>query len=329
MKQTESPAIRAIQEIKKAVIGKDDCIIKAMTAILAGGHILIEDVPGVGKTTLALAFSKALHLEQNRIQFTPDVLPGDVTGFSLYQKATGTFVYQPGAVNREKDGFFYRPGAVMCNILLADEINRTSPKTQAALLEVMEEGKVTVDQVTHELPKPFVVIATQNPVGSAGTSMLPQSQLDRFMICMHIGYPDMKYELEIVKGKITTDPLDLVEPVMNGAELLRLQDEIHKIYIHDAVYQYIGKLVNATRTHALIELGISPRGTIALARMVQALAYLRGRNYVLPVDIEDVFIDVEAHRIQLNGKARVNRVTAEQVLKDILEGTTKPSVVKK
>ena len=306
MKQTESPAIRAIQEIKKAVIGKDDCIIKAMTAILAGGHILIEDVPGVGKTTLALAFSKALHLEQNRIQFTPDVLPGDVTGFSLYQKATGTFVYQPGAV--------------MCNLLLADEINRTSPKTQAALL---------VDQVTHELPKPFVVIATQNPVGSAGTSMLPQSQLDRFMICMHIGYPDMKYELEIVKGKITTDPLDLVEPVMNGAELLRLQDEIHKIYIHDAVYQYIGKLVNATRTHALIELGISPRGTIALARMVQALAYLRGRNYVLPVDIEDVFIDVEAHRIQLNGKARVNRVTAEQVLKDILEGTTKPSVVKK
>ena len=267
------------------------------------------------KTTLALAFSKALHLEQNRIQFTPDVLPGDVTGFSLYQKATGTFEYQPGAV--------------MCNLLLADEINRTSPKTQAALLEVMEEGKVTVDQITHELPKPFVVIATQNPVGSAGTSMLPQSQLDRFMICMHIGYPDMKYELEIVKGKITTDPLDLVEPVMNGAQLLRLQDEIHKIYIHDAVYQYIGKLVNATRKHSLIELGISPRGTIALARMVQALAYLRGRNYVLPVDVEDVFIDVEAHRIQLNGKARVNRVTAEQILKDILEGTTKPSVVRK
>ena len=217
----------------------------------------------------------------------------------------------------------------MTNLLLADEINRTSSKTQSALLEVMEEGHITLDGVTRPVPQPFIVIATQNPVGSAGTSMLPQSQLDRFMICMHIGYPDMKYELEIVKGKITTDPLDLVEPVMNGAELLRLQDEIHKIYIHDAVYQYSGKLVNATRTHALIQLGISPRGTVALARMVQALAYLRGRNYVLPVDIEDVFIDVEAHRIQLNGKARVNRVTAEQVLKDILEGTTKPSVVKK
>ena len=308
-------AYAVMKEVKKVVIGKDECVKLAMSAILAGGHILIDDIPGVGKTTLAMAFAGAMEMDSHRMQFTPDVLPADILGFSMYDKVQGAFVYQPGAI--------------MCNLFLADEINRTSPKTQAALLEVMEEGKVTVDQVTHELPKPFVVIATQNPVGSAGTSMLPQSQLDRFMICMHIGYPDMKYELEIVKGKITTDPLDLVEPVMNGAELLRLQDEIHKIYIHDAVYQYIGKLVNATRTHALIELGISPRGTIALARMVQALAYLRGRNYVLPVDIEDVFIDVEAHRIQLNGKARVNRVTAEQVLKDILEGTTKPSVVKK
>lgn len=304
-----------IAEVNKAFIGKNDIVEKVLMTIYAGGHVLLEDCPGVGKTTLALAFSKVIGLSNKRIQFTTDTLPSDITGFNMF--------------NRETNQFEYRDGAANCQLLLADEINRTSPKTQAALLEVMEEGKVTVDQVTHELPKPFVVIATQNPVGSAGTSMLPQSQLDRFMICMHIGYPDMKYELEIVKGKITTDPLDLVEPVMNGAELLRLQDEIHKIYIHDAVYQYIGKLVNATRTHALIELGISPRGTIALARMVQALAYLRGRNYVLPVDIEDVFIDVEAHRIQLNGKARVNRVTAEQVLKDILEGTTKPSVVKK
>lgn len=304
-----------IAEVNKAFIGKNEIVEKVLMTIYAGGHVLLEDCPGVGKTTLAVTFSKVLGLSHKRIQFTTDTLPSDITGFNMF--------------NRETNQFEYRDGAANCQLLLADEINRTSPKTQAALLEVMEEGKVTVDQVTHELPKPFVVIATQNPVGSAGTSMLPQSQLDRFMICMHIGYPDMKYELEIVKGKITTDPLDLVEPVMNGAELLRLQDEIHKIYIHDAVYQYIGKLVNATRTHALIELGISPRGTIALARMVQALAYLRGRNYVLPVDIEDVFIDVEAHRIQLNGKARVNRVTAEQVLKDILEGTTKPSVVKK
>lgn len=315
MKQIEHPVIRAISEIKKAVIGKDDCIVKVMTAILAGGHILIEDIPGVGKTTMALAFSRALNLEQHRIQFTPDVLPADVTGFSLYQKDTNQFVYQPGAV--------------MCNILLADEINRTSPKTQAALLEVMEEGKVTVDHVTRELPKPFVVIATQNPVGSAGTSMLPESQLDRFMICMSMGYPDMEYELEIVKGKINTDPLELVEPVMNGQDLLKMQEQAGSIFIHDAVYRYIGKLVNATRNHSLIELGVSPRGTIALAKMVQALAYLRGRKYVLPEDVEDIFLDVETHRIRMNSKARVNHVTAENVLKDILDGVQKPSVVRK
>lgn len=315
MRQTEHPVIRAIQEIKKAVIGKDDCIVKVMTAILAGGHILIEDIPGVGKTTMALAFSKALNLEQHRIQFTPDVLPADVTGFSLYQKDTNQFVYQPGAV--------------MCNVLLADEINRTSPKTQAALLEVMEERKVTVDHVTRELPKPFVVIATQNPVGSAGTSMLPESQLDRFMICMSMGYPDMEYEMEIVKGKINKDPLELVEPVMNGQELLAMQNLVGEVFIHDTIYRYIGSLVSATRNHSLIELGISPRGTIALAKMVQALAYLRGRKYVIPEDIEDVFLDVEAHRIRMNAKARVHHVTAESVLKDILESTPKPSVVKK
>lgn len=315
MTRTEHPAMRAIQEIKKAVIGKDDCIVKAMTAILAGGHILIEDVPGVGKTTLALAFSRALHLEQHRIQFTPDVLPADVTGFSLYQKESNQFVYQPGAV--------------MCNILLADEINRTSPKTQAALLEVMEEGKVTVDHVTRELPKPFIVIATQNPVGSAGTSMLPESQLDRFMVCMSMGYPDMEYELEIVKGKVKADPLEMVQPVMSGKEVLAMQRQVGEIFVHDAIYRYMGKLVTATRNHSLIELGISPRGMIALAKMVQSLAYLRGRTYALPDDVSDVFLDVEAHRIRLNAKARVNHVTAQGVLKDILEGTAKPSVVKR
>lgn len=313
--QMEQSVLRAINEIKKAVIGKDDCIVKAMTAILAGGHILIEDIPGVGKTTLALAFSRALNLEQRRIQFTPDVLPSDVTGFSLYQKETNQFVYQPGAV--------------MCNILLADEINRTSPKTQSALLEVMEERRVTVDQVTHTLPQPFVVIATQNPVGSAGTSLLPESQLDRFMIRMSMGYPDMRYELEIVRGRVETNPLEFVEPVMNAAQILEIQKKVKDIYIHDGVYQYIGNLVNATRKHSLIELGVSPRGTIALARMVQALAFLRGRSYVLPDDVSDVFLDVEAHRIRMNSRSRVNHVTAEDVLKDILEGTRKPSVVRK
>ena len=314
-KQIQDKLERIQREVNQVIRGKENVVERVLAAIISGGHILMEDIPGVGKTTLATTFAKALSMNYKRVQFTPDVLPSDILGFSMYDAGSRQFVY--------------RPGAVFCNLFLADEINRTSPKTQSALLEVMEENHATVDGVTRPLPNPFVVIATENPLGSSGTQMLPESQLDRFMICMHIGYPDMKYELEIVKGKITTDPLDLVEPVMNGAQLLRLQDEIHKIYIHDAVYQYIGKLVNATRKHSLIELGISPRGTIALARMVQALAYLRGRNYVLPVDVEDVFIDVEAHRIQLNGKARVNRVTAEQILKDILEGTTKPSVVRK
>ena len=315
MNREVQPVLQAIQEIKKAVIGKDDCIVKIMTAILAGGHILIEDIPGVGKTTMALAFSRALGLRQNRIQFTPDVLPSDVVGFSMYQKSTGKFEYQPGAV--------------MCNLLLADEINRTSPKTQSALLEVMEEGKVTVDHVTRELPRPFVVIATQNPVGSAGTSLLPESQLDRFMICMNVGYPDMKYELEIVKGKIRQDPLQEVETVLRTDELLDIRRQVQEIYIHDAVYQYMGKLVSATRTHSLIELGISPRGTIALAKMVQSLAFLRGRTYVVPEDVEDVFMDVEAHRIRMNAKARVNQVTAGQVLQAILDNTAKPSVMRK
>ena len=305
---------RILQEVEKVIKGKEQEKKLILAAILAKGHILLDDIPGVGKTTLTMAFSRAMQLEANRMQFTSDVLPSDVLGFQM--------IYPDGTKE-------YQKGIILCNLFMADEINRASSKTQSALLEVMEEGKVTIEGVAYPAPEPFVVMATQNPVGFVGTQLLPESQVDRFMICMHIGYPDMKYELEIVKGKITTDPLDLVEPVMNGAQLLQLQEEIHKIYIHDAVYQYIGKLVNATRKHSLIELGISPRGTIALARMVQALAYLRGRNYVLPVDVEDVFIDVEAHRIQLNGKARVNRVTAEQVLKDILEGTTKPSVVKK
>ena len=312
---TKHPALCVINEVKKAVIGKDECIAKIMTAILAGGHILIEDIPGVGKTTMALAFSRALNLEQHRIQFTPDVLPADIVGFSLYQKETGKMVYQPGAV--------------MCNLFLGDEINRTSPKTQSALLEVMEERKVTVDHITRELPKPFIVMATQNPVGSAGTFMLPESQLDRFMICISIGYPDIKQELEIVKGKIGKNPLEQVNPVVTREQLLKMQDEICEVYIHDNVYEYMGKLVEATRNHPLIELGISPRGTIALAKMTQALAYLRGRGYAVPDDICDVFLDVEAHRIRLNDKARFEHITSEDVLKDIMKRTKKPSVIKK
>ena len=210
---------RVQNEIKKSVKGKDDCIRKAFCAILAGGHILIEDVPGVGKTTLALAFSRALSLENHRVQFTPDVLPADILGFSMYDKEQGSF--------------YYHPGAIMCNLFLADEINRTSPKTQSALLEVMEEGKVTVDGISHPVPTPFLVMATQNPKGSAGTQMLPESQLDRFMICMSMGYPDLKSEIEIAKGKSIGQSYESIEGVMTGAQLQTMKEIVENIFIHD------------------------------------------------------------------------------------------------
>lgn len=305
-------ALEVIHEVRKAVIGKDEAVTKVMTAILAGGHILLEDIPGVGKTTMALAFSKAMALSQNRVQFTPDVLPSDLLGYSMYQNAAGKFIYQPGAV--------------ICNLFLADEINRTSPKTQSALLEVMEEGQVTVDGRSRPVPEPFIVIATQNPYGSAGTQMLPESQVDRFMICLSLGYPDIRDELEIVKGRASGRGLDEVEPVMDGRGLLALRRSVEEVYVHDAIYRYMGKLVTATRNDSLLELGMSPRGTIALARMAKALAFLRGRSYVLPEDAEQIFPDVAVHRLRLSTRARMNRVTVPAVIGRILETTPKPSV---
>ena len=300
-----------IDEVKKAVKGKDECIIKAFAAILAGGHILIEDVPGVGKTTLAVAFSKAMALENHRVQFTPDVLPADILGFSMYQKETGQFVYYQGTI--------------MCNLFLADEINRTSPKTQSALLEVMEEGKVTVDGVSHEMPKPFIVIATQNPKGSAGTQLLPESQLDRFMICMSMGYPDYRDELEIAKGKSIKSQITDIHPVMNALGLYEMQRQVEQVFVHDNIYAYIVSLVSATRNNPYIDLGISPRGTIACTKMAKAYAYLCGRNYVIPEDVTAIFADIAKHRIVLNTKARVSHVTETDVINQILGTTVQPA----
>lgn len=300
-----------MDEVKKAVIGKDDCVEKVMAAILAGGHILIEDIPGVGKTTLALAFSKSMGMSQHRVQFTPDVLPADITGFSMYDKNSGEFYYQPGAV--------------MCNLLLADEINRTSPKTQSALLEVMEEGTVTIDKVTREVPKPFVVIATENPIGSSGTQMLPESQLDRFFICITIGYPDIEYEIEIVKGNQSKNMLSNVQPIITADHLLMIQKEVEEVYIHDMIYKYIGQLVTETRNHPMLEMGISPRGTIALAKMTKATAYLKGRDYCIPQDVKAVFPCVSRHRIQLNSKARINHIKVENLIGEILGKVKEPT----
>lgn len=301
---------QVISEVKKAVTGKDICIYKVFAAILAGGHILIEDVPGVGKTTLAMAFSKALSLVNHRMQFTPDVMPADILGFNMYQKETGKFVYYPGAI--------------MCNLFLADEINRTSPKTQSALLEVMEEGMVTIDGTSRAVPEPFVVMATQNPKGSAGTQLLPESQLDRFMICMSMGYPDLKNEVEILKGKSTSD-VTTVNPVLTMEQLIAMKEEVDSVHVDDKLFTYVALLSQATRENAYIELGLSPRGSIACIRMAKAWAYLQGRDYVLPNDVVDIFKDVSKHRIVLNTKARVAHVSELAVLEEIISQVKQPA----
>ena len=315
MGELQNHAVEIIREVKKAVVGKDDVIEQIMTAIIGGGHILIEDMPGVGKTTMALAFSKAMGIQEKRVQFTPDVMPADLTGFSMYQKETGRFVYQPGAV--------------MCNLFLADEINRTSPKTQSALLEVMEEGCVTVDGVTRSTGRPFVVIATENPEGSAGTQLLPESQLDRFMICIRMGYPTVEEEVEILKRRQMGNPVNEVQNVTGAEQILWMQEEASQVFIHDSVFEYIAILAKATRKHELLTAGLSPRGTVALAAMGRARAWLKGRNYVLPGDIQTVFGSVALHRIRLNTKAKVGHARPEEILEQVLMQVKEPNVRKR
>lgn len=303
-------ALKVITEVKKAVKGKDEIVQKVLMGVIAKGHILMEDIPGVGKTTLALAFAKAMDLKQNRMQFTIDVLPSDVVGFSMF--------------NVKTQNFEFKEGAVMCNLFLADEINRTSSKTQSALLEAMEEGQVTVDGVTHKIPVPFTVIATQNPVGSAGTQMLPESQLDRFIMKLSMGYPDAASEVSIIQGKNGANPLDEVNTVVNAEDILNMQKEVEQIYVDRTIYEYMVMLCSITRTHPLIDLGVSPRGTVALACMAKAHAYLYGRSYVTPEDVQMVFPDVVKHRLVLSPKAKVSKVTVENVIKTVFEAVPVP-----
>lgn len=301
-------------EVRKVIIGKNEVADKVMMAILARGHILLEDIPGVGKTTLALGFSRSLGLDYKRVQFTPDVLPGDITGFTVYNRATGVFDY--------------KQGAAMCNLLLADEINRTFSKTQAAMLEVMEERQVTVDGVTYEVPKPFVVIATQNPIGASGTQMLPESQLDRFMICCSMGYPDTKSQIRILKERLNAQPLEEVRQVSSAEEVLRMQEDVKQVYVSDELLEYMTVLCEVTREHGNVELGVSPRGVLALCQMSRACAYMRGRDFVKPDDVKYVFIDVCAHRLVLNAKSVMNHVRAEDVLQMIAEEIPMPKIAK-
>ena len=301
-----------IDEVKKVIIGKDEIVQKIFMAILAQGHILLEDIPGVGKTTVALAFSKVMGLDFKRIQFTPDVVASDVIGFTVYDK--------------EKEEFSYKEGAVMCNLLLGDEINRTSSRTQAALLEAMEEGNVTVDGVTYPIPKPFNVIATQNPVGSFGTQVLPQAQLDRFMVKLSIGYPDFKSQVDILRDRQEQQPLEKVVNVISKDELVKMQKEVYGIHISDAILEYVTYLTEATRNHPLIVQGISPRGALAICKMAKAKAYLSNRNYVIPEDVMDVFEDTSAHRIILEQRSRVVDYTVETILQQIIEQVKSPDV---
>ncbi|MDY4181069.1 MAG: MoxR family ATPase [Pseudoflavonifractor sp.] len=279
-------AAAVIAEVGKAVVGKDEVLARVLLAILARGHILLEDIPGVGKTTMALAFSRALGLDYNRVQFTPDVMPSDITGFSIFNKAAGRMEYQRGAV--------------LCNLFLADELNRATSRTQSALLEAMEEGQVTVDGVSHPVPQPFIVIATQNPAGASGTQLLPDSQLDRFMVRLSLGYPAPADEAELLRRKQAGNPLQTVERLLTLEGLEDLRRTVDRVYLSEAVCDYIVRLISATRNHPLIVQGASPRATLALAAMSRAAAFVRGRDYVVPDDVALVFRDTIAHRLILS-----------------------------
>lgn len=296
--------------INQVIIGKEKVVKKVWMTILSQGHVLLEDVPGVGKTTMALAFSKALGLDYKRMQFTPDVMPSDVIGFYYYDK--------------ESAGFKFRNGAVMTNLLLADEINRTSSRTQSALLEVMEEGQVTVDGNTHKVPDPFFVIATQNPVGSSGTQMLPEAQLDRFMVMLSMGYPSIKEEINLMRDRGKKNPLEDVCQVISKADLLQMQAEVNEIYTSPLIYEYIALLADATRNHPMVQLGVSPRGSLALCRMAKAGAYLAGRDYVVPEDVQEVVVDVFRHRMIMKSRAKMSSSSTKDLLQDIVVNVRVP-----
>jgi MoxR-like ATPase len=303
-------AEQVLRQVRQVIVGKDDTLLWVLSAILAKGHILLEDIPGVGKTTIALAFSKVIGLDYRRVQFTPDVLPSDVTGYSAFQ--ANTMVYQPGAV--------------LCNLFLADELNRATSRAQSALLEAMEEGQVTIDGVSHPIPKPFTVIATQNPTGAVGTLLLPDSQVDRFMIRLQIGYPDAESEAAMISLRQEGDPLTRIKPVLTRDAILQMQDMVAKTYIKETVVNYIVALVRATREHKDILQGASPRATLAVAAMAKAIARMKGRDYVTPADVRHVFIPTVAHRIRLSPDVQECALSAEQTLKQILSSVKAPSM---
>ena len=301
-----------LKQARQVIVGKDEVLQWVLAAVLAKGHILLEDVPGVGKTTMALAYSKILRLEYNRVQFTPDVLPSDITGYSIPDKRTGEITYQKGAI--------------LCNLFLADELNRATSRTQSALLEAMEEGQVTVDGISHALPKPFVVIATQNPTGAAGTQMLPDSQMDRFIVRLSLGYPSSKEEVAMVMDRQAGNPLHKLNGILTKEDLAAMQEEVEATYVKDCIVQYIVNLIVATRNNKNIFRGASPRATLAVTAMAKAMARIHGRDYVLPEDVREVFVRTVAHRLLLTSEADGRRITPEQVLTEILNRVPAPKM---
>ena len=299
---------KVLTEIEKVIAGKREVITKILTALLADGHVLLDDVPGVGKTTLAVAISRAVNLQYKRVQFTPDVLPSDLVGFSIYDQHSGGFSYHPGALND-------------ANLLLGDEINRASSKTQSALLEAMEERQVTVDGVTYPLQKPFLVIATQNSVGAAGTQFLPYAQVDRFLVRLSLGYPDYAAQMEMLRNRQGINPIDQVHCVMTKEEFGDIQKEVRQMVSRDAILDYITRLTLASREHAAVDVGISPRGALFLDRMAKAHAFLDGRDYVTGNDVQAVFKDVCAHRVLLKENANQS---VDDVLTSLLKTVENP-----
>ncbi len=304
-------ASEVVTEVKKAIVGKDPVLVKVLAAILARGHILLEDIPGVGKTTLALAFAKALNLQFSRVQFTPDVMPSDITGFSIYNKETGKMTYQPGAI--------------MCNLFLADELNRATSRTQSALLEAMEESQVTVDGVTRPVPQPFMVIATQNPAGASGTQKLPDSQLDRFLLRLSMGYPSEAEELEMLRRRQYGQAMEGVRQVVDRDALEQMRQAADRVHVSEAVMQYIIRLVNATRKHPQLLQGASPRATLAVTGLSRAVAFLRARDYVVPEDVQAIWVDAVAHRLLLVPGAE-RSVDVQEIARAALQSVDAPRI---